>query len=200
MIKQREELINMNSWKEMLEQIEKELSELDKSITKTQSELNKKEQELKKLEEAATTFDDHKKLQSFKEEVSFLQTMLKDLNSKRKAKIDKFTPQFNTVCQGRLDNTVDDIQDETMEALKKLKENTINEYHKIVANEEHKLKELQEENEQMRERLKKIFDDDTLTEKGYVSLRSSIETYGFTSFYHSMKVRGLEEELNKLSI
>lgn len=190
----------MNTWKEMLEQIEKELSELDKSITKTQSELNKKEQELKKLEEAATTFDDHKKLQSFKEEVSFLQTMLKDLNSKRNAKIDKFTPQFNTVCQGRLDNTVDDIQDETMEALKELKENTINEYHKIVSNEERKLKELQEENEQMRERLKKIFDDDTLTEKGYVSLRSSIETYGATSFYHSMKVSRLENELNDLNI
>lgn len=190
----------MNTWKEMLEQIEKELSELDKSITKTQSELNKKEKELDKLEEAATTFDDHKNLQSLKEEVGFLQTMLKDLNSKRNAKIDKFTPQFNTVCQGRLDNTVDDIQDETMEALKELKENTIHEYHKIVSNEDRKLKELQEENEQMKARLEKIFDYDKLTEKGYLSLKNSIETYGFTSFYHNMKVRGLEEELNKLSI
>ena len=77
----------MNTWEEKLEQIEKELSELDANISKAQKNLEKTNTELVEIEKTATTFTEHKKVQSLKEEIAFLEKMIEDLSSKRKQKI-----------------------------------------------------------------------------------------------------------------
>lgn len=189
----------MNTWKEKLEQIEKELSELDANILKAQKELEKNNTELAKNEKTAASFAEHKKVQSLKEEITFLEKMIEDLSSKRKQKINDFIPEFNK-STNELKNVSDEMEEETISKLKQLKENFVTEFEKIMSEQKQKYEESKSENEAMRERLKKIFDYDLLTEKGYFSLREAVENFGITSFYHHLKVNSFEDELKKLSI
>ena len=190
----------MNTWKEKLEQIEKELSELDANILKAQKELEKNNTELAKNEKTATSFAEHKKVQSLKEEITFLEKMIEDLSSKRKQKINNFIPEFDKSCTNELRNVSNEMEEETISKLKQLKENSITEFNKIMSEQKQKYEESKSENEAIRERLKKIFDYDLLTEKGYFSLREAVENFGITSFYHHLKVNRFEDELKKLSI
>lgn len=189
----------MNTWKEFLEQIEKELSELDTNILKAQKELEKNNTELAKNEKTATSFAEHKKVQSLKEEITFLEKMIEDLSSKRKQKINNFIPEFNN-CTNELRSVSNEMEAETISKLKQLKEDSIIEFNKIMSEQKQKYEESKSENEAMRERLNKIFDYDLLTEKGYFSLREAIENFGITSFYHHLKVNSFEDGLKKLSI
>lgn len=187
----------MNTWEEKLEQIEKELSELDTNITKAQKNLEKTNTELVEIEKAATTFTEHKKVQSLKEEITFLEKMIEDLSSKRKQRINDFIPEFNNYTN-ELRSVSNEMEKETISKLEQLKENFVTEFEKIMS--EQKYEERKTENELKRDRLKKIFDYDLLTEKGYFSLREAVENFGITSFYHHLKVNSFGDELKKLSI
>lgn len=92
------------------------------------------------------------------------------------------------------------MEEETISKLKQLKENFVTEFNKIMSEQKQKYEESKSENEAMRERLKKIFDYDLLTEKGYFSLREAVENFGITSFYHHLKVNSFGDELKKLSV
>lgn len=190
----------MNTWEEKLEQIEKELSELDANISKAQKNLEKTNTELVEIEKAATTFTEHKKVQSLKEEIAFLEKMIEDLSSKRKQKINDFIPEFDKSCTIELKNVSNEMEKETISKLEQLKENFVTEFEKIMSEQKQKYEESKSENEAMRERLNKIFDYDLLTEKGYLSLREAVENFGITSFYHHLKVNSFEDQLKKLSI
>ena len=93
----------MNTWEEKLEQIEKELSELDTNITKAQKNLEKTNTELVEIEKAATTFTEHKKVQSLKEEITFLEKMIEDLKSKILEAVERYLKSHEKVPQKRLD-------------------------------------------------------------------------------------------------
>lgn len=190
----------MNTWEEKLEQIEKELSELDTNISKAQKELEKNNTELAQNEKTATTFTEHKKVQSLKEEITFLEKMIEDLSSKRKQKINDFIPEFDKSCTNELKNVSNEMEKETISKLEQLKEKFVTEFEKIMSEQKQKYEESKSENELKRDRLKKIFDYDLLTEKGYFSLREAVENFGITSFYHHLKVNRFEDELKKLSI
>ncbi|UXY40897.1 hypothetical protein N8I82_06745 [Granulicatella adiacens] len=189
----------MNTWEEKLEQIEKELSELDTNITKAQKNLEKTNTELVEIEKAATTFTEHKKVQSLKEEITFLEKMIEDLSSKRKQRINDFIPEFNNYTN-ELRSVSNEMEKETISKLEQLKENFVTEFEKIMSEQKQKYEERKTENELKRDRLKKIFDYDLLTEKGYFSLREAVENFGITSFYHHLKVNSFGDELKKLSI
>ena len=189
----------MNTWEEKLEQIEKELSELDTNITKAQKNLEKTNTELVEIEKAATTFTEHKKVQSLKEEITFLEKMIEDLSSKRKQRINDFILEFNNYTN-ELRSVSNEMEKETISKLEQLKENFVTEFEKIMSEQKQKYEERKTENELKRDRLKKIFDYDLLTEKGYFSLREAVENFGITSFYHHLKVNSFGDELKKLSI
>lgn len=190
----------MNTWEEKLEQIEKELSELDTNILKAQKNLEKNNTELVEIEKAATTFTEHKKVQLLKEEIEFLEKMIEDLSSKRKQKINDFIPEFDKSCTIELKKVSSEMEEETISKLEQLKENFVTEFEKIMSEQKQKYEDRKSENELKKDRLKKIFDYDLLTEKGYFSLREAVENFGITSFYHHLKVNSFGDELKKLSI